>query len=283
MKSVVAIILLLTLIILGILIYRSPDEAHWIQESPFEAIETGRIYAFYLLKGYKKDLQNISIDPAKTKIENSDFSEITLSDISNLMENKKINIEITSPLLVLYQQEDGDMELVMLEKLESFIAMTFAFKSLDKIVEVPVKGKMFFSIALRYYQPDDDRTIPKLIRKTANLPLLRKLTGRMGTTGRWVVFEYNYTYNLKDYFDWVLKEGENYTLRKQREGQEFIKQLESGESKKVFEELFKDMEEKVEISLDSLYAWGILKTETQIKHINKLYQNKSYEVSEKKE
>lgn len=251
--------ILIVLSAIGVFIYKSPDEAYWLKENHQDAIKIGRTYTYYLLNGYKQGLLKMSIDPAKTKIEKSNFHQIAISEIHDQIEKKKIHIEITAPLFA--EQRDEDMELIALEKLESFIVMTFAYKSWDKIVEIPDKGKMLFSIGVRYYNPIDKRIVPKLVRKIANLPLLRNFTGRIGTTGRWVVFDYNYKYNLNDYFDWVLKEGENYSQKQLIESEEFLQQLSS-----------KEFDESVDRGLDFLYEWGSMAVEKQIKRIERLYK-----------
>lgn len=174
----------------------------------------------------------MSIDPAKTKIENSNFRQISIMDMHDQIEKKEIHSETIAPLFT--EHKDEDMELITLEKHESFIVMTFAYKSWDKIVEIPDKDKLFFSIGVRYYNPIDHRIAHRLVRKIANLPLLRNFTGRMGTTGRWVVFDYRYKYNLNDYLDRVLKEGENYSQKQLKESEEFMQQLNSEKSFKKY-------------------------------------------------
>ena len=139
-RNIKIITILIFLLIIGILIYKSPDEAYWLRENPQDAIKIGRTYAYYLLNSYKQGLLEMSIDPAKTKIENSNFRQIAMVDMHDQIEKKEIHIETTAPLFT--EQKDEDMELITLEKLESFIVMTFAYKSWDKIVEIPDKGKL---------------------------------------------------------------------------------------------------------------------------------------------
>lgn len=250
------IIILIVLSAIGVFIYKSPDEAYRLKENPQDAIETGRAYSYYLLNNNKEMLLIMSANPAKAKIENLNVqSRVMYSQL----EEKHIHIDIIAPLFA--EQKDEDMELITLENLQSFIVMTFAYKNGDKIVEIPGKGKMLFSVAVRYYKSIDDRLVPKLVRKIANLPLLHNFTGRIGTTGRWVVFDYNYKYNLNDYFDWVLKEGENYSQKQLKESEEFLEQLSS-----------KEFDESVDRGLDFLYEWGSMAVEKQIKRIERVYK-----------
>jgi|GEM_PF-3001281 len=195
------VIILIVLLIIGVFIYKSPDEAYWLEEKPYDAIKIGRTFAYCLLIGYKQKLLKIAVGPAKTKVENSNFHEIVLGNTLDELQKRKVPIQIISPLL----PDQNDLDLIELKKVEPFIVMIFVYKRGYEIIEIPGKGKMLFFVTVRYYRPIDDRIIPKLIRKIANLPLLRNFTGRMGTTGRWVVYDYNYTYSLSDYLDWILK------------------------------------------------------------------------------
>jgi hypothetical protein len=263
------IIKIIAPIVIGILIYQSPDEAYWLKENSKDAIEIGRTYALFLLNGYKQGLLEMSIDPAKAKIEKSKFREIAKTDIYYQLENKKINTEIIAPLF--QGEESQDMELIMLEKLESFVVMTYAYTGWDRIVEIQDKGKMLFSIGVRYFNPiEDNRILPKLFRKLANLPLLRKFTGRLGTKGQWLVFDYNYKYNLSDYFDWVLKEGENNSQKKLKESEEFARKLGNKES---FDKFRIEIFESTDIGLEFCYEWGSMRVEKQIELFEGLYKS----------
>jgi len=269
-KSYKNILVAVVVVILVILIYKSPDEPYWRKENPINAIRVGRIYAYYLLNSYKQGLLRMSVNPAKAKIENSEFKEISRVEMDEQLEKKQIHISITAPIYT--EQKDEEMILMAFERCASFVAMTFAYKGwLDEIVEIPEKGKMLFSVAVRYYIPADDRVAPKLVRKTANLPLLRNFTGRIGTTGRWVVFDYNYKYNLNDYFDWLLKEGESYSQQKLKESEEFAdRQLEM--DKESFEKFCEELMESADNSLALLYHFGSVAMTAQMKRIDGMYK-----------
>jgi len=130
---------------------------------------------------------------------------------------------------------------------------------------------MLFSVGVRYYNPIDNRIALKLVRKIANLPLLRNFTGRMGTTGRWVVIDYNYKFNLNDYFDWVLKKGDNYSQKILKQSEEFMGQP-LFTSKESFEKFRKELLASVDRGLDFLYEWSSMTVEKQIARIEGLYK-----------
>jgi hypothetical protein len=250
-------------LILVVLVYSSPDESYWYKEKPLEAIELGRRFAYYLFLGYKQGLLKMSIPPAESRIKNSEWKELSFVNIDQQLENKRKNIHfsITAPL---FSPDFEDIKLMVLERYESFIAITFAYEDyLGKIVEIPEKGKLLFSTVVRYYNPIDERIAPKLLRKIANLPILRYVTGKLGTTGRWVVIDYSYKFNQSDYLDWVLKSGEEYTEILSKKSDEFL-------DKVVDDASFDKLDESVDTSLSFLYQWGDIAIIKQMERIEKL-------------
>ena len=254
-------IFLVFVVLLGILIYKSPDEAYWLEIDTKDAIEVARTFAFNLFYGDKQALLKMSIDPAQSKIENSNFPKPPDSYFEIFEENSPgtLLFDIDANLFkAFYKPEKKDMELLKFEKLESFIVMTFGYKGFGgEIVEIPGAGRMLFAVGVRFYKPIDNRILPKLVRKVANLPLLRKFTGRMGTVGRWVVFDYKYTYNLRDYIDWVKEKGAEYTRKQVAEAPQIN---------------LEEIEKEIERQLDFLYTWGSIAVENQINSMEKLYE-----------
>jgi len=275
-KNTKIVLILIALLVIGILIYQSPDEAYWLKEDSRDAFEIAKTYAWYLFYGSKQGLLKVSIDPAKTKIEKSNIQEISDSkvheqlrkirlDPESLLKNQELGkIKIVSPLLA----EGNSMELVILERMENFIVMTFGYEDNDRIVEIPGKGKMLFSVGVRYYKPIDKRIVYRIIRKVANIPLLRNFTGKMGTTGGWVVFDYNYKYNRADYLSWVLIEGENLSKNHDRKLEEFLAKSRDKES---LEKWKREIEDRADRSLNFLYEWGSMAVEEQIERIENLH------------
>lgn len=265
LKSSIIVLVLLTL---GILIYLSPEDSHKMPNTSV-AIETGRMYSYHLLNGNKKGLIKLSIEPAKTKIESLNSKQISISEMINQLKEKQIPIGIGAPFFS--DQKDEDMELVAFEKMDNFIVMTFAFKALDEIVEIPEKGKMLFSIAIRFYKPQDDLLSRKLVRKIANLPVINPVAGELGTTGKWVVFNYDYKYNLNDYYDWSIKEGKSYVQAQFQEVRKFEEQM---KNPNFINEFMNEIEESANEDLEFLYNWGELALVEQTSRIDKFYKIK---------
>jgi hypothetical protein len=93
------------------------------------------------------------------------------------------------------------------------------------------------------------------------------LTQGVGQTGKWLVFDYNYKYNMNNYRSWVLEEGENYSRIQQEETTEFLEQMKNDEN---FLEKLK--EESSEYNT-MMFVWLEIATEKQINHIEKSHNH----------
>lgn len=268
-------------------IYKAPQE-NFIEASSQRAIWLGRDYALYLLYSDKQSLLENSVDePAVDKIKKLPFNSISTSEMLEQLRAKgmdivgereerrrKIIMDIISPLMH-DEQPRTMMELMMYEQHERIIVMTFAYTDNDSIspniIEIPHKGKMLFSVALRYYRPIDKRVIPKIIRKIANLPVLRSFTEQMGTTGRWVVFDYFYKYNLDDYFNWALKEGEAYIEKRLKDWDKENIDFATMTTDQL-DKLTKECEISADKNIDFCYEWGSYEIEKQVANTEGLYK-----------
>ncbi len=114
-------ILLFIILGFGILIYNSPDEAWWYKKDNQDAIKIGRRFAFSLLNSYKKGLLKISVEPAKSKILNSDFKCIPSVEMADRLKNKKIHISLTDPLFG--EQGNQNIELIAFEQIDGSRAL----------------------------------------------------------------------------------------------------------------------------------------------------------------
>ncbi len=254
-RSYTALVLTVGLIV-AVLLYFSPDESNWNRDHPEQAISLGRTFAFHLLNGFKQGLLRLSDEPARTRIASSSFRSLDSREMQRQLAGKDIPTRLTTPI---FAQRDDDMELVKFERLESFMVMTFVFKDFTgSIVEIPGKGMLLYSVAVRYYHPVDDRPLSKLLRKTSNLPLVRNLAGPLGTTGRWIVFDYHYEHDLANYFEWVSKEGEAHGKRLRREGERAADRPE-------------ELIASAERGLEFLYKWGSTETKQEIERIRRFY------------
>jgi len=206
MKRKHIIIILVTWAII-VLISISPDDSNKMNQK--DAIELCRNYAHdLLLSRGKNNLLKLSLGAAYNKIKEANFKEyyFDATELKNDMDikNRYPTIYYLSPLIE--ENKYKALRLVSFEELdEIYMVMTFAYYIDNEIVEIHTKGMMIFTIGVRYYAPIDKNIARKIIRKIANLPLMRLFTGYIGTTGRWRVINFKYNCNLNDYDVWLKK------------------------------------------------------------------------------
>ena len=263
-------ILAVIVLCVGILIYRSPNSTYELEGRTEEAIEMGRRDAFGLFTNSRFEVGSTSFEPANTKLENYDFTQAhSLPSMIQYVKEKHIIV----PFSILRPENPENMELVALERFENAIVMTFGYmdnmdSSYNTIVEIPGKGKILVTIAVVYLQPFVDkpfiRYIDKFVRKIANLPVLEFFTGYVKAEGHWYLIDFKYTYNMNDYYSWILKEGEDYSDQAQVEMKEQMKYF-----KRPIAEIKKSIDEQSEKSINLIYDWIDLRMELQIKDIEK--------------
>ena len=268
-KKLLVFGIIVIVLVLGFLIYRSPDNEYRLQENTAEAIEIGRIYSFGLFANAEQPGMRIlwSIEPAPIKLKNYDFKQA--QSLSSIFEHGEKN---KGRLYSLWSAEREEMELVALERLGSTLVMTFAYMPFNekKIAEIPGKGKILFAIAAHYFDPEEDKLFfkytDKLLRKIANLPILQEFTGYSKAKGIWKVFDFKYTYNRNDYYNWILKEGENYHIH---DVQNANKEWEEWR-KKPIREFMEYVNRTAEEMVDFSYTWANQTMDSQIKNIQEI-------------
>ena len=215
----------------------------------------GKIFTFYLQKGEVERLVLMSIDDqVKEKIQREKTNFLN-GDILIQALSMDVFPYLLSPLIS--ESDFREMGLMLLERNESFIVMTFAYNNNGSIVSIPDKGKLLYTVALRYNKPRDKTIFPKIKRKIANLPILRYISGRQGTAGRWIIIDYKYNYNLSDYSLWLINEGESYCQNEREKASKLIKRLNTQEGRNAFRE-------GADWHLDSKHRWVALQIVNQI-------------------
>lgn len=257
-------ILGLLLLIIGFAWAPDENQYHWINNVPESSINAGKEYAYCLLIGNKRKLIEMSAEPAKSRILNSKLSNILL-ELTDLERSPlPTGIHFT------------DMTLIAWERLGSFVVMTFAYKDYyDSVVAFPEKGKMFFTVTVRYYQPTGSRLLSKAVRKLANIPIINMFTNESGTMGRWLAVDYNYNYNLRDYYDWAMK------VEKMKEGTN--QQDKEGHKVKLDQafvnKVILNYNQYSKLKHDELFEWGIKTSRMQFERIEMSYRYIEYDLS----
>lgn len=225
-KVVIAILIVLAYLMFE-RIYDSPEENHKYQTDLQGTIETGRWFSWLLFIGNKRWLleQFDFTDDARSKLQKEDIKPVSRAGV--LEKFKAGGGKHGEPLRSLLFREPKDIELLLLERRELYTAMTFGVNiGVIDVPKIPGKGAMLYSVIFRYYEPVNKSLWKKAARKTANaVPFL----SRFGTTGKWLVVNYSYTYSQSDYAIWYLREGDSSVSQTQKETMTYLENLKTRE------------------------------------------------------
>jgi hypothetical protein len=231
MRHKTVVVILIGLLCFGLFqVYDSPDENHKYEDDLQGTIRKGHSFSWLLFMGNKHQLldQFDFIEEARSKLNKANVQEV--SGIEILDKYKDGGGRYENELRSILFTESKDIELVVLERQRNYIAMTFKFnKKFTESPDIPGKGRMLYSVVFRYYEPDG-ALWEKMLRKTANaVPFFSSF----GTTGKWLVVDYSYTYNKADYATWYLREGDSFVSQKQKENMNSLKGLATKEGIKA--------------------------------------------------
>ncbi len=243
----IVVVVLMVLICIGILqVYNAPEENRKYQNDLQGVIKAGSRYSWLLFIGNKSWLLS-EFDftkNAKSKLQKEEIQQIYWKDILDKYEagGGKYEDELRSMLF----KKPEDIKLILLERREPYLALTY---TITEGPIVPGKGRMLFSIAFRYYQPVNKSFFEKVLRKTANtVPFCSSL----GTTEKWLVVDYSFTYNLSDYALWYLREGDIISSQTHEKNIDLLNKL---RSKGGVQEFRRDIEMDLAISAEWASAW----------------------------
>lgn len=227
------VMVLIVLACLGILgVYNSPEENSKYENDLQGIMKAGSWYSWLLFIGNKGWLlrEFDFTESAKSKLEKANIQEVISLDIMDKYRvgGGKYEDELRSILFA----EPEDIELVAFERRQNYMAMTFIYNDqFDESPDIPDKGRMVYSVVFRYYEPHNDALWKKVLRKTANAV---PFCSAFGTTGRWLVVDYSYTYNQADYATWYLREGDLFVNQKKKENMDYFDRLNTKEGRQDF-------------------------------------------------
>jgi hypothetical protein len=202
---------------------------------------------------------------AKSKLKKANIKQITPIEI--LDKYKADGGTNKWPLSSMLFKEPKDIELVALERQKLFLAMTF---KLNDSPILPDKDEMMCSVVFRYYQPHDKTLWKQILRKLANAA---PFCSHFGTTGKWLVVDYSYTYNQNDYSIWYLREGDAYHDKEKKKTSNFIDKLRSQKGRQEFMD-------KALNDLSVLEMWASAWVEKYPQHVDEELYNATKQILE---
>jgi hypothetical protein len=269
-------IIFVAVLVLSALIYFSPDESHR-PEQLSEASEAARYVAYVLFLGRPDGLLRMSEEPAATKItalttklKGAPFEPFCPTCVYDQV--KHLGLDLTGPVLA----EMGDLQLVALDRLSSFVVMTFALRDISGgIVEIPGSKKILFAVALRYVMRWDDSFLGKVTRKIANLPILNAIDpiARHGTRGYWMLIDFRMNHRASEYYSWLVSHGEEEYKRRQAEWERLKKEVQEGlPDPEEYQRKAQTSLSATDRGLNFLYDWSEAIAEGQFRAIDRGYE-----------
>jgi len=245
-KKTVVLVLMVLLCIGIIQVYNAPEENGKYQNDLQGVIKAGSRYSWLLFIGNKSWLLNEFdfTQNAKSKLKKDDIQQIFWNDI--LDKYRAGGGKYEGKLRSMLFKEPEDIELIVLERRYPYLALTY---TLTEGPIIPEKGRMLFSIAFRYYQPVNKSFFEKVLRKTANtVPFCSSL----GTTGKWLVVDYSFTYNQSDYALWYLRQGDIVSSQTHEKNIVLLNKL---RNKEGVQEFRREIEMDLAVSAEWASAW----------------------------
>lgn len=267
-----------------VVVYNSSDDSEYFFNVE-NALKSGKYYACAILKSDKKTLlKNLRYNDEyeKNKINKSTFnttSQDIFYDHYDTYIFEHFDEESIYDISSSDKEKYNRMQLLAIDVIgENIYVMTFGYKTRDmcKFLEIPNKGEMIFSVAMDYVAPHSG-IIKEILRKVFNIPLLRVITKKYGTTGKWYLLDYEYTYNLNDYAEWICnnKKFESQTEHLYKKVDEALKEANSASAyfNNFNEGSFTDKIFK-QIELEEKMARNVLKTQNLRSRIILLYSQR---------
>jgi hypothetical protein len=172
------------------------------------------------------------------------------------------------PVRADFSPPDSRMQLLRLRRHGDFLVLTFA--ALDDTASsqfVRIDGRpLIVSVAIRYFVSVPTDQLGQWLRKLANVNFLPDFVRRRAS-GDWYLIDYQYSFNLREYYDWVQQNAQRlYAKNENILHQEEVTR--SNRTEKEREEWFREwangIEKNVQRDLDASYQWASDECETQL-------------------
>lgn len=164
------------------------------------AIERGRTFSLYILNGEVAQLVPAAYSTAARKLKDSppaSFHDVTREQFLSLPSSA------ISPLFAVFTPPDARMQLYKLNRREDDFVMTFAALRGYKDGYIGADGHpLVVSVAVRYVEAQPKGLLAEWRNRLTNFSWLPNSV-RTSVSGDWYLIDYEYSYNLRDYYGWV--------------------------------------------------------------------------------
>lgn len=179
------------------------------------AIERARSFSLFILNGEVERLLPSAYAVAAKKLRDSPpapFQDVTLESFLSLPRS------VLSPLFAVFTPADSRMQLYQLQRRGIGFVMTFA--ALREGYEsgyIEADGHpSIISVAVRYVEEQPEGLFAKWQSRLTNVHWLPNSV-RASASGDWYLIDYEYSYNLRDYYRWVRRNEERLLVQARKE------------------------------------------------------------------
>lgn len=259
-------ILLVALIVCGLVIvaktFNTPS-TNQILKTPDRAVQQARLFASQLVIGDVEWLIHRADQAAIEKLRN--FPPPSFRDISQtqVYETRFLPFGhwLLAPVTAEFSPPESRMQLVKLERRESFFVMTFAALSESYLASyIEAEGRpLVVAVAVRYIEEPRENPFARWLTRLANVDLFPEFI-REAASGDWYLIDYRYSFNLREYYEWVrTNEQRLYAQAEQEEQEALSKQKSSG--------WLSDLKNRAYEESGALHLWSYSECERQLEQV----------------
>lgn len=261
------IAILIAFAVLSFFVYESPSDNNWTNNTE-GAIKKASLFAGYIRSGRKDALAPFVTGLSKARLESDSMP--SMMDIVVWSELQKKDIKppmhhfLWAPAVADFRNPEKSVQLIILERKDSFFVLTFAGVKDDWSSNTLYKdGKpMVVSIAIRYFSGGEDNSLRFLLRKFFNLDWMPDFLKKNGEKGDWVILDYGYSFTTREYYDWVKENGPRLYSEAEARKDEFMKTINDGS-------FMKKIHENTEKSLGAADQWSDQKLKSQFENVGR--------------
>lgn len=236
----------------------TPEHNH-LRETPERAIQQARMFASHIVNGDIESLIQFT-DPETAKaLRRTPPPSFRNIPQSELYETKLLPLSHSSlvPIYATFSPPESRMQIIRLERLESFFVMTFAALSEPYSYSyLDLDGRpLVVTVAIRYIEKPPKNLLVSWRNRIANIYWLPS-TIRETASGDWYVIDYGYSFNLREYYEWVRKNE-----------QRLHDKWKKDKSAIGFDRWLDGLEDRVSEEVDAAYLWSHSTSERQLSEV----------------
>lgn len=185
-------------------------ESNNLRETPERAIQMARIFSSYIVDGDVESLIHFT-DQEETaeRLRRSpppSFRNILWSEVeaTKLLPRSHSSL---APIDATFSPPESRMQIIRLERRDSFFVMSFVALSGPQFTNEYIEADghpLVVTVAVRYIVKPPKTPFGRWRNRLANIDWLPDTIHEM-VSGDWYLIDYRYSFNLREYYEWVRK------------------------------------------------------------------------------